>query len=340
MSLHTHVGASRGGAGCRASVAAIEARAGRFALRRARTPLVVLMVAAVLVGCGDTRPARQPEGSLAFRTGSGPQSDNQTFTIPGPPFQHPGMLSPAHEPAWQSTWVETDQEHPLLRGASTGMTTGVGFLMIVPMAVTFWPAAVGIMVGSTAMGLLGVASADSTDVRMSPADRTVIAEATARLQPDRMFRASMGEALRRRAGSSMPVVVWHQALSAETGTDPLAQARQQGLDGVLDFAVDAIGLAAGEERDTFGIFLQARVRALDTRDGRLRYERVLAYGPGRAVEGLPWAEFHTLEFLAADRGRVFRQVASDAISRIARALAEDPQLPLAPLERSRNDHTQ
>ena len=38
----------------------------------------------------------------------------------------------------------------------------------------------------------------------------------------------------------------------------------------------------------------------------------------------------TGEFLAADQGRVFRQVASDGIRRLARVLAEDPQLPLAP----------
>jgi hypothetical protein len=37
-----------------------------------------------------------------------------------------------------------------------------------------------------------------------------------------------------------------------------------------------------------------------------------------------------MEFLAADQGRVFRQVASDAIRRLARVLAEDSQLPLAP----------
>jgi hypothetical protein len=217
-----------------------------------------------------------------------------------------------------------------MRGLTGGMTTGVGFLMIIPMAVTFWPAAVGIMVGSTAMGVLGASQPDAADLRLSPADQTVIAEATARLQPDRLFRASIREALRRRAGGSMPIVMWHQAYSAETGSDPLTQAREQGLDGVVDVAVDAIGLAAGEERDTFGIFIQVRVRALDARDGRLRYERVLSHGPGRAVDGLPRADFHTLEFLAADRGRVFYQVASDAIVRIARLMAEDPEMPLSP----------
>ncbi|OGB91780.1 MAG: hypothetical protein A2Z31_07340 [candidate division NC10 bacterium RBG_16_65_8] len=110
----------------------------------------------------------------------------------------------------------------------------------------------------------------------------------------------------------------------------MVEARTRGLDGVLDFTIVAIGLAAGEERDTFGVFVQVRVRAFDARDGQLRYERVLSYGPGQTVEGLPRSDVHTVEFLAADRGRVYRQVASDAIRRLARVLAEDPTLPLAP----------
>ena len=93
MSLPARVGADRGVAGCRVSIAGIEARTDRFAPCRARIPLVALVAAALLVGCGDTRPAREPEGSVAFRTGSGAQSDNQTFTIPGPLFRHPGKPS-------------------------------------------------------------------------------------------------------------------------------------------------------------------------------------------------------------------------------------------------------
>ncbi len=131
-------------------------------------------------------------------------------------------------------------------------------------------------------------------------------------------------------GSPVAVVTWHQAVGPDTGgTDPLAEARARQLDGIVECAVDAIGLAVGEERDTFGVFVQVRVRALDARDGQLRYERVISYGPGQAVEGLPRSDFHTVEFLAADHGRVYRQVASDAIRRLARVVGEDPQLPLA-----------
>lgn len=299
--------------------------------RLAHTLLVLLLAAALFAGCGDTRPARQPEGTVAFRSGSGQESASQSFVIPGPLFQRSGMLVPAHQQDWQAAWAEEDREHSLLKGATGGLTTGLGFLMVTPMAATFWPAAVGIVVASTAMGMIGVSQTSEADTRMSAPDRAVIVEATKKLQPDSLFRGAMEQALRRRAGAPLQGVTWHMAASGDTaGTDPLIEARARGLDGVLDFAIDALGLAAGEERDTFGVFVQVRVRALDVRDGRLRYERVLSYGPGFAVPGLPRSDFHTVEFLAADQGRVYRQVASDAIRRLARVLAADAQLPLAP----------
>lgn len=300
-------------------------------LHPVRRGIVSLLVVALLAGCGDTRPARQPEGSVAFQTGSAPETEVQVPVVPGPPFQRPGMLVPAHEQVWQPAWIDPDQEHPLMRGATAGMTTGVAFVMMTPMALTFWPLAVGIMVGSTAMGMLGVTQVESTDVRMSAPDRTIIAEATKTLQPERLFRDSMEQALRGHARNPLPIVAWRQAQGADAaGADPLAEARARGLDGVLDFTIDAIGLAAGDERDLFGVFVRVRVRAFDARDGQLRYQRALSYGPGQTVAGLPRADAHTVEFLAADQGRVYRQVAGDAIQRLARVLAEDPALPLAP----------
>jgi hypothetical protein len=199
------------------------------------------------------------------------------------------------------------------------------------MAMAFWPAAVGIVAGSVAMGMLGVAQSDPADVRLSPPDQTVIVGATTELQPERLLRESLRSALQDRARESLPTVIWQQAGGVEAdGTDPLSDARARGLDGLLECAVEALGLAAGEERDTFGVFIQVRIRALDAHDGKLRYERVLRYGPGRTVEGLPRSDFHTIEFFATDQGRVYRQVTSDAIRRIARVLVEDPALPLAP----------
>lgn len=299
---------------------------------RARQLLVVpLVVSAMAVGCGDTRPAWQPEGTVAFEGGSGLLGASQTHVTPGLPFHRPGMLIPARQQTWKSAWVEPEKnEHPLLRGATAGMTTGIGFLMMTPMAMTFWPAAVGIMVGSTTAGILGSGLAEGTDVRMSPPDQKVILAATEGLQPERLFRESLERALNRRTGEPLVHVAWDAGQGPDTtATDPLVAVRDRQLDGVIECGVTALGLAAGEERDTFGVFAQVRVRALDARDGRVRYDRVLGYGPGQNVAGLPRVDFHTMELLAADRGRVFRQVASDAIQRMARILAEDPQLPIA-----------
>ena len=303
----------------------------RLASRSASVLLALLVVANLLVACGDTRPARQPEGTVAFRSGSGEERPSEAFVAPGRPFQRLGMLAPAHEQSWQAAWVEEDRQHPLLKGATAGMTTGLGFMMMIPMGAAFWPAAVGVVVGSTAMGILGVTQGESADLRLSAPDRTVIADATKQLQPDRLFRASVEEVLGHRRGEPLPTVTWQQRGDTDPAAtdDPLGEARRQGLDGVVECAVDALGLAAGEERDTVGVFLQVRLRALDAHNGHLRYERVVRYGPGQAVEGLPRADVHTVEFLAADKGRVFRQVASAAIRGVARVLAEDPQLPLA-----------
>jgi hypothetical protein len=170
---------------------------------------------------------------------------------------------------------------------------------------------------------------------MSPPDRASIAEATKTLRPDRLFRDAMAEALARRAGGPLSIVDWRQAWGPDiAGADPLIEARDKGLDGVLEFSLEAIGLAAGEEADTFGVFAQVRVRALDAPGGQLRYERVLSYGPGQLIEGLPRLDFYTVEFLAVDKARPYRHFASEAIRRLARLLADDPALPLPP---QRND---
>jgi hypothetical protein len=240
-------------------------------------------------------------------------------------------LVPASDPVWQSAWLSKDQENLLTQGATSGLLTGISIVQMIPFGLIFWPAAVGIVAGATAMGMLGVGQEDPALQRMSPPDRAAITEATKTLRPDRLFRDAMAEALARRAGGPLPAVDWHQAWGPDTpGTDLLIEARDKGLDGVLEFSLDAIGLAVGEEADTFGVFVQVRVRALDAPGGQLRYERVLSYGPGQPMEGLPKLDFYTVEFLAADKGRPYRHFASEAIGRLARLLSDDPALPLAP----------
>jgi hypothetical protein len=293
---------------------------------------LVAFLSVLVAGCAETKPAREPEGSVVFRAGSGEARESRIHLAPGPAFQHPGILVPASDPVWQSAWLSKDQQNPLLQGATSGLITGIGLMQMSPFALTFWPVSVGIMVGAVGMGMLGASQQEDPALqRMSPPDRAAITEATKILRPDRLFRDAMAEALARRAGGPLSVVDWYQAWGPGTpGTDPLIEARDKGLDGVLEFSLDAIGLAAGEEADTFGVFVQVRVRALDAPGGQLRYERVLSYGPGQPMEGLPRLDFYTVEFLAVDKGRPYRHFASEAIGRLARLLADDPALPLAP----------
>ncbi|MCX5734266.1 MAG: hypothetical protein NTW68_08070 [candidate division NC10 bacterium] len=298
--------------------------------------LLVAFLSMLVAGCAETKPVQEPEGSVAFRAGTGETSGNRTHLTPGPAFQHPGILVPASDPIWQSTWLSKDQENSLTQGATSGLLTGISIMQVAPFALTFWPAAVGIVVGAVGMGMLGVVPEDPALQRISPPDRATIAEATKTLRPDRLFRDAMAEALARRGGGPLSAVDWHQAWGPDTpGTDPLIEARNKGLDGVLEFSLDAIGLAVGEEADTFGVFVQVRVRALDAPGGQLRYERVLSYGPGQHMEGLPRLDFYTVEFLAADKGHPYRHFASEAIRRLARLLADDPALPLAPQRNSK-----
>ena len=299
-----------------------------------RKLLITLLSVTMLAGCADTRPAQEPEGSVAFRSGTGDGRNSQTYTVPGPALKHVGILTPAYEPVWQSAWVSKDPDNPLSQGATAGISTGIVVLQIAPIALTFWPVAAGaagVVIGAAVLGMLGGGQEDPSLQRISPPDRTVITNATRTLRPDRLFRESMTAAVAHRMRTPPSVVTWYQGWGADTGgTDPLADARAKGMDGVLDFAVDALGLAAGEEKDTFGVFVQVRVRALDARDGTLRYERVLSYGPGQPVGGLPRSDFHTIELLAMDNATLYRYLASQAIERMARLLTEDPDLPLGP----------
>jgi hypothetical protein len=203
-------------------------------------------------------------------------------------------------------------------------------LTVTPAALVFWPAAVGIMAATTAAGALGEGFGVTTASRVSPPDRQVIGEATKSLQPDRLLREAMAQALGRRLKTPLPAVACPPSCGVQDDTaDLLPQAEAQGLDGVLHVSLEAIGLAAGMDRDTYGVFVQVRVRAMEVPGGRLRYDRVVSYGPGHAPPGIRPADIHSLQFLAVDQAFAYRHLAGETIRRVARLLADDPSLPLA-----------
>ncbi|HTU00897.1 MAG TPA: hypothetical protein VMG58_03740, partial [Candidatus Sulfotelmatobacter sp.] len=139
----------------------------------------------------------------------------------------------------------------------------------------------------------------------------------------------MAQALSERTRSRLPIVISQQTWGPDTaGSDHLAEARDRGLDGLFEFTLEGIGLAVGEESDMFGVVAQVRVRALDLRDGTVRYERVLSYGPGLPVVGMRKPDIHSLDMLAMNEGMVYRHLAQETLRRMADLLAQDPALPL------------
>jgi hypothetical protein len=241
------------------------------------------------------------------------------------------MLVPGTDPAWRAGWTEGDAKtKPGAAGAYSGLMTGLMIVQAVPFFVTFWPAAVGIVAGTTALGAFGSQLEDPTFGKMAADDRATILQAVADLRLDYLLRERTAAAITDRTGRPVVSVPWYATQGPETpGTDPLADARGQGADGILNVSLEAFGLAMGEDPETFGPFVRVRVQLVESARGGLRYDRILEHGPGRPLRGLPRPATYTMEFLAMDRARVFRQEMQDVIARMARVVADDPALPLA-----------
>jgi hypothetical protein len=218
-----------------------------------------------------------------------------------------------------------------LAGGQAGLTAGLGFVQMIPLFVAAWPVAAGVVGGMTLLGLAGGQMDGSLLARVDLGDRATLFDAATRLQPDRLLRETVAQLVAGRTGQIPQSVVWHATLGADTlANDPVADALAHGADGVLNVVVETFGLALGEEEDLYGVFVRVRAQLVDAAEGRLRYERVLEHGPGRALEGLPRPATHTAEFLSLDEARVFRHEVREIILRMARLIAEDPALPLGP----------
>ncbi len=290
--------------------------------------LTFALVAALLAGCA-TETAGPKEGQIVLQAGTALSGSSGTPVVPGDAIQRPAVLVPGVDPAWQAGWIEVDKKRPGSAGAYSGLMTGLMIVQSVPFFVGFWPAAVGVVVGTTAMGAMGAQLDSTTFGKMTADDHATILQAVADLRLDHLLRESTAAALAARTGRPPLSVLWYPTWGPDTpGTDPLAEARRQGADGVLNVSLEAFGLALGDEADTFGVFVRVRAQLVEPAGG-IRYDRILEHGPGRPLRGLPRPAAFTLEFLAVDRARVFRHEMQDVIARMARVVAEDPGLPLA-----------
>ncbi|MBI4536413.1 MAG: hypothetical protein HY712_00475 [candidate division NC10 bacterium] len=294
-----------------------------------RFPLVALVAASLaLASCAHEAAPPLAPGSPIYETGAGRAATTEPVII-GPLFNRPAILEPVGEPAWQETWVEKKAERSPLGGAAVGFLAGTTLAQIGPVAILFWPAAVGIVAGSTVLGAAGgMYESPETASRPDP-DRQAIAEATRAARPDRMLREAAAEALARRVGTTLPRVprdAAREAAAAEEASTAHPPSPQP--DGVLEFAIEALGLSTTEETDLFGLFLRVRVLAREAKTGALRYRRVVSHGPIHPVPDLPRVPAHSLDLLAMDGAGVYRHQLGEIVRQVARLIAEDPALPI------------
>jgi hypothetical protein len=293
--------------------------------------LAALLAALLLAGCASPEAVRPQEGQVVFRAGAASPGADASRVVGGPAIRRLAVVVPAFDPAWEAVWSGGERKRPGGGGAFVGFLAGLTIVQTVPVFLLAWPAAAGVLAGTAALGAFGEQMDIQTHPRLDAGDRSALLEAAATFRPDRLLRASAAEALEARTGRPPLSLPWYPTWGPDTpGTDPLADARRQGADGVLELAVEAFGLAVGEEPDTFGVFVRIRARLAEPANGGHRYERVLEHGPGRPLARLPRPAAYTVEFLALDQARVFRQEMREVIARMARLLAEDPALPLGP----------
>jgi hypothetical protein len=293
--------------------------------------LTSALLAAFLAGCAATEATRPKEGQVVLEAGAALPGPPGAAVVLGQEIRRLAVLMPAVDPAWKVGWVEGDNtKRSGPPGAYSGFLTGLMIVQSAPLLVWFWPAAVGVVAGAATAGALGAQLEGTTFGKMAADDRAAILQAVADLRLDRLLRERTAAVLAARTGQPPLSVLWYPTWGPDTpGTDALADARGQGADGLLNVSLEAFGLAVGEEANTFGVFVRVRAQLVDVAGGGPRYERVLEHGPGRALRGLPRPAPYTMEFLAMDGARVFRQEIQEVIARLARVVAEDPALPVA-----------
>jgi len=297
---------------------------------RCRDVFTFTLLAALLAGCASTETGIPQEGRVVLQAGAAPSGSPSVVVVPGRQIRRLAVLVPGVDPVWRVGWREAKKETQGAGGAYSGLMTGLMIVQSVPFLIGFWPAAVGVVAGTTAMGAFGAQFEAQAFTKMTTDDRGTIVQAATDLNPDRLLRQSTAAALAARMGGPPLALLCYPTYGPDTpGTDPLADARGQGADGVLNVSLEAFGLAMGEDTDTFGVFVRIRAQLVESAGGGLRYERVLEYGPGRTLLGLPRPAAYSLEFLALDQARVFRHELQQVIARMARIVAEDPALPLA-----------
>jgi hypothetical protein len=285
-----------------------------------------MAVAVALAACAKEAPPSPVPGSMIFQSGSGGASAAPALRA-GAPFSKPGILTPAQAASWEGKWVDKQAEKSgVAGGAGSGLLAGMALAQ--PVALIFWPAAVGVLAGAAVAGAIGGSMKSESDPSKIDPDRLAIARATQGLRPDALLRRTTADALAARLGRAVPQIPGGEGSEGRAVEPREAAASVPEVDGVLDLTIETLGLSASEETEAFGVLVQVRVRALDARSGELRYERVFAHGPTNPIPGLIRPSSHSLDILAMDGARLYRLQVEEIIDRLARHIAADPALPV------------
>ena len=166
-----------------------------------RDAATFVLVAALLVACASTESSAPKEGQVVLQAGPPSGGSFMPAIVPGEDIRRLAVLIPEADPAWRAGWVEGDsKQRGGASGAHSGLMTGLMIVQSVPFFIGFWPAAVGVVVGTTAMGAFGAQFDSTTSSRMTAEDRATILQAIADLRPDQLLRDSTMAALQARTG--------------------------------------------------------------------------------------------------------------------------------------------
>lgn len=215
-------------------------------------------------------------------------------------------------------------------GMGVGFWAGMNLVSMLPLLAATPPVIGGIIGLATVVGGISGATQAGKGHWKPTADHQALEAALGRLRPQAEVRDRFREEVERITRRPAPLVARAADEPSSQAPDYAALARGVGADAVADLRVVSFGLAGGEMAFSLGVFAGVRARVFRAADGALIYDKVIAQSPEAPLQDAPPPGSYTLDLMAMDDARAFRHEVGQAIKAIARALATDPDLRLAP----------
>ncbi len=300
-----------------------------------RRCLAAISGAALLVqGCaGSITTPNFSEGEEVLRAapqGAAPRPADPLRTTA--PIRSLALLTGGDEapyvPNWNPRTAFADSSG--LEGMGVGFFAGMNLISMLPVFLATPPIIGGLLGLATAVGGIAGRGQGGQGHWKPTADHQALEAALGRMRPQAEVRDRFREEVERITGRPAPLVSRPPGEPKNPPPDYAALARGAGTDAVADLRVTHFGLAGGDMAFSLGVFAGVRARVFRASDGALIYDKVIAQGPDAPLPDAPVPGSYTLDLMAMDEGRVFRHEVGEALKAIARALAADPQLRLAP----------